>query len=133
VLCRDNEEECVEEEGVKGEAEIYKVKKPCPESSMRNPRCGAKNALDEDLMKRMGKASGCKMVRHGKGELTSIRMEYGSPAFQMWEDHHLLEGKEPPCLDDSDPMFTPVSATGLVPGVPPHLLAGVTEVFLFAI
>ena len=108
-----------------------KVKKPCSDSGMLKTRSGANMALDEDLMKRMGKASGCKMVRHGKGELTSISMQYGSPAFQMWKDHYLPGGKEPPCLDDSDPMFTPVSATGLVPGVPPHLLAGVTEVFRF--
>jgi hypothetical protein len=107
-----------------------KVKKPCP-SSMLNTRSGASMALDEDLMKKMGKASGCKMVRHGKGELISLRMEYGSPAFQIWKDHYLPGGKEPLCLDDSDPMFTPVPATGLVPAVPPHLHAGVTTVFRF--
>ena len=67
---------------LKHQSKHTNAKKPCPESRIEKRRKGANTDMDEDLLERMSKVSGCEVFHH-RGEIISLKVKYGSPAFKM--------------------------------------------------
>ena len=74
--------------------------------------CGATSVLSKSLMKKLRSSESCEIVSEGGGDITILKFDFGSEAYELWKEHYLPGGEDPDVLDDSDPVFNIAPAFG---------------------